>query len=45
MYENALLGQEEGTNPVRVTLDTNNIPSHNLSAYLAAGESSSAALL
>lgn len=45
MYMNALLGQQEGTNPVRVMLDTNNIPAHNLSMYLAAGQSSLAALL
>lgn len=45
MYMNALLGQQEGTNPVRVTLDTNNIPAHNLLTYLAAGEGSLAALL
>lgn len=45
MYENALVGQQEGTNPLRVTLDANKIPSHNPSVYLVAAENSMAALL
>lgn len=45
LYDNALAGQEEGTNELRVTLDANNIPTHSPSVYLAAAENSMAALL
>lgn len=45
VYENALAGQQEGTNPLRVTLDTNNIPTHSPSVCLVAAENSMAALL
>lgn len=45
VYENVLVGRQEGTDPLRVTLDTNNIPTHNPSVCLVAAENSMVALL
>lgn len=36
LYDNALVGQQGSANPLRVTLDASNIPTHNPSVYVAA---------